>query len=530
MTNQLGLLDLPVAPKTLYPFQAKVVGEVHQAIAAGKKSITLGAATGSGKTVMGSQLKKDFLAHGLRVLFVVHRDVLVGQTLETLRSFGIVAGVIAGGYQENRFAHVQVGSVQTLVRRKIDWFKWDVVIFDEAHITAWGTWGQRTLAALRGSDRIAIHLTATPFRLSKKQSFSQISDCLVKAPSTLELMEMGRLSKARYLVAKEVNTEKVKIQKGDYSLAELTVLCDNDEVTHNAYKAVTTHGKGRLSLAFCVGVSHAKRVAAMGKEYGIRAAHVDGTMSRGKRKELYDALANRQLDLLASCEALAEGFDVPNVDCVLLLRPTKSKAKYIQQVGRGLRYFEGKDDCLILCQSGNVRCFGFVEDIEIEFEKLGEAEPAPAPMKVCGQWNEDFGDWVDGIGCGSMIHAPLMVCPHCGYEFPNKDDEKIKYVGEFEELVPTWQKGYFDHYCHLLDRCLDQGWHPYKAIAEYRTFHPKNYYPTKKWDLLWVKDRELSNDVVEQWLLGVERRKGASVVREWLPRFIEESELKMHQI
>ena len=431
MLEQLELnLLAPSQQVTLFPYQEQVIKQVNGAIANGHRAITVAAATGSGKTVIASSLIKEFLNLGQRVLFIVHRDVLISQTLKTLERFGISAGVIAGGYNVNESARIQIASYQTLARRNIDWFPWNIAIFDEAHITSWTSWGKKTLQDL--GNRYAVLLTATPFRLSKRESFSQISDLLVKAPSLKELIEMERLSKPRYLVAGTVDTSKVRTQAGEFSSEDLSVLCDNEEVISNFCRALQTHAKGRLTLAFAVGVEHARRIAAIANHHGIKAAHVDGEMSREHRRELYDALATRKLDLLASCEALAEGFDVPNVDCVGLLRPTKSKAKYIQQIGRGLRAFPGKEDCLILCQSGNVHRFGFVEDIPIKFQNPDEKEPGVAPMKVC---REIMDGEAIAPGCESTVYAFLKSCPHCGGTFPSKDEEKVKFTGEFQEIT-----------------------------------------------------------------------------------------------
>lgn len=518
-TPKQDVAPVPTQKIFPYPFQQKVIDEVHVAIARQKKSITLGAATGSGKTVMASQLKRDFLDKGLRTLFVVNRDILVTQTLETLEKFGVSGGVIAGGRKENRLPMVQVASVQTLARRDIGWFDWDVVIFDEAHLTAWSNWGLETIRNL--GDRRAILLTATPFRLSKKESFSQISDALIKAPSTLELIEMGKLTKPRYMVAAEPNTKTVKTRAGEFKTEDLSVVCDTPEVIANFYEAYIKHVPGKPCIAFTVNVAHAKNVAEMGAEFGVRAAYVSGDTPRHECKRLYEMLANGELDVLASCEKLSEGFDVKAIAAVALMRPTKSKAKYIQQVGRGLRTYPGKDECLVLCLSGNVRRFGFVEDIEIKFEDLKDKKPGDVPLKVCRDEN------TPGAGCGSLVHASLKTCPHCGFEFPSKDDEKVRFSGDFTELIPSWRMSRFDRYCELLDDAYQKNWKPGSASYQYKEWHEeqhkKTMWPDSAWASLWVQSRGHKREIIRLWLsLLSQKHNQPDIEKAWMVRFFPE--------
>ena len=115
--------------------------------------------------------------------------------------------------------------------------------------------------------------------------------------------------------------------------------------------------------------------------------------------------------MLASCAALSEGFDVPEVSCVILARPTQSKALYFQQLGRGLRLAKDKRDCLVLDQSGNVMKHGFIEDLEsVELHPSidSEKEKGKPPLKLCPS---------DKGGCGAYVYSFQMKCPHCSFDF-----------------------------------------------------------------------------------------------------------------
>jgi len=165
----------------LYPFQKELVDSTHSRLANGENRLLIVAPTGSGKTIIAAQLIQDLASAGMRILFLVHLDVLVGQTAEKLERFGVQAGFIKAGYTEERGAPVQIASVQTLIRR--GWWRsqhFDVVIFDEAHRTAF------SLAAelIRDVYPNAVHigLTATPWRLNPRQGLSDYFSESIAAP------------------------------------------------------------------------------------------------------------------------------------------------------------------------------------------------------------------------------------------------------------------------------------------------------------------------------------------------------------
>lgn len=123
---------------TLRPYQKQVISETYSYIRRGEKRLLLVAPTGSGKTLISSQIVAHAASRGKRVWFVVHRDILIQQTYEKFQQFGIDCGFIKSGWQENREAKVQIASVQTMETR--DWWQQvpvDVVLLDECHLVAW---------------------------------------------------------------------------------------------------------------------------------------------------------------------------------------------------------------------------------------------------------------------------------------------------------------------------------------------------------------------------------------------------------
>ncbi|MGK7947274.1 MAG: DEAD/DEAH box helicase family protein [Xenococcaceae cyanobacterium] len=418
----------------LRPYQQEVLKRVYAKIRSQHKKILLFAPTGAGKTIIASKIVYDAVSRGKKLLFIVHREILIGQTYSKFQKFGLDCGFIKAGYQENRKALVQIASLQTLPKR--DWwreYQADVVILDEAHLTAFAAVVEEMMSRV-WRQSIYIGLTATPWRLAKNEGMGDIFDDLVCAPMPHELIEAGFLVKPSYYSLRTANLDNVKTKNGEFERKELAIACDRPELISATVKDWIRLAFLRRTIAFTVNVKHALNLAQEFEKQGIPSAYVAGSTPIKTRQKIYQQLADGEILVLSSCGALSEGFDVPAVNAVILCRPTKSKALYCQQLGRGLRLSPetDKQDCIVLDQAGNVIRHGFVEDLkEVSLtpgkEKSGEGE---AGMKVCPQESE---------GCGAILYAFQMTCPHCGYQFQRKmlsDFLKLTRVMNDED----WQK------------------------------------------------------------------------------------------
>lgn len=149
-------------------------------------------------------------------------------------------------------------------------------------------------------------------------------------------------------------------------------------------------------------------VETLKKQHGVECGFVTGETLTTARDLLLERFKSGELRFLCNVNVLTTGFDAPNVDCVVLLRPTMSPGLYYQMVGRGFRLAPGKQNCLVLDFGGNVLRHGPVDAIQIEKRELGGGE---APLKECPI-------------CQSMILAGYATCPHCGYTFPPPEKQK----------------------------------------------------------------------------------------------------------
>ena len=400
----------------MYPlrdYQSKVIRDTYNLVRQKVKRILIFAPTGAGKTIIATKIVSDAVSRNRQVLFVVHREVLISQTFNKFSSAGLRCGFIKAGWTEDKNALVQIASVQTLSKRE-DWqqLNFEVIIFDECHSVAFYAVCKQMMAKIF-PDAIYLGLTATPWRLSKKESLGDVYSGLVCAPKPKELIEAGFLVKPSYYHLEfDVNLNDIDLLNGDYNTLSLSNVCNRPELIEQLCNAWFDLAYGRATIAFAIDVPHAKHIARAFKNHGISSAVVTGQTPIKVRNKLYQRLTEGTLKVLASCDALSEGFDVPRVSCVLLARPTKSKALYFQQLGRGLRLASKKRDCLVLDLAKNVLEHGFIEDLE-DIELFSscdrqQSNNSSPPLKVCPRNNG---------GCGAYIYSFYLKCPHCKYNF-----------------------------------------------------------------------------------------------------------------
>jgi superfamily II DNA or RNA helicase len=187
----------------------------------------------------------------------------------------------------------------------------------------------------------------------------------------------------------------------------------------------------RLFINFAVDIRHAKMLADEFKRQGVNGHLITKDTPDHTRHKLFRELARGEIRGLISVGCLSVGFDVPNISCVILSRPTLSVSLFIQQVGRGMRLAPDKTECIVLDQSGNVKRFGSIESIEYPDLEDNDFQLQPPPTKECPE-------------CERILDMFAKVCP-CGHVFESEGEgrEKIKPVGEMEIIVaPQDTKAY----------------------------------------------------------------------------------------
>lgn len=409
---------------TLRPYQAAMMNAAMGKILAGESTL-LCAPTGSGKTVCFAHIAQRMSQAGGRVFILAHRAELIEQISRTLTELEVEHGCIAPEYPNHRNRKVQIASVFTLARRLADYAPPDLLIIDEAHhAIPRTTWG-RTLQAYPKSARLGV--TATPERLSG-EGLADTFDTLLLGPSVRDLIDHGHLSPYRLYAPPVTYTDGVHRRMGDYDKKELSQAADKPTITGDAVNHYKNLAHGRRAIAFCVSIIHAKHVCEQFRANGYSSESIDGSMERWKRHELVRKFKSGYIQVLTSCDLISEGFDLPAIEVAILLRPTQSLALHLQQVGRALRPYQGKDHAIILDHAGNSHRHGLPDDERAwsldgkETRQAHESQPAIS-VRTCGQ-------------CFAAVRSPLPTCQYCGYIFPLKPRVVEEVEGTLEEIDP----------------------------------------------------------------------------------------------
>jgi superfamily II DNA or RNA helicase len=412
-------------------YQHKAIQDIRTSYIAGNKSPLLVLPTGGGKTIVFSYIAATTAARSKKVLILVHRVELLRQTSDKLNWAGVRHGLVNPQYTQDLTATVQVASVQTLVRRLAHFKRFfvpDLIIIDEAHHATAGTW--RKIVEEFPTSRV-LGVTATPVRGDGKGlgvESGGIFDDMVIGTQVQELIDMGFLVKPIiYAPADKLDLTGVRTKMGDYDKHEIEIRVDKPSITGNAVQHYRNLCNGVPAVAFCVSIKHAEHVAAEFRANGYRAYAVDGGMEDDVRKKILNGLGNGTVDVVASCDLISEGTDIPAIGCAILLRPTQSTGLYIQQVGRALRPCEGKEYAIILDHVGNVITHGLPEEFR-EWSLDGEErskKKSAAPKCLVKQCPSCY-----------MMHKPAPSCPSCGHIYVVEARELEERDGELQQITP----------------------------------------------------------------------------------------------
>ncbi|MEU2231159.1 DUF3427 domain-containing protein [Streptomyces vietnamensis] len=347
----ITLSGLEVRP---YPHQRdmlerlQVEREVHD-----RHRNLLVAATGTGKTVMAAldykQLRQQ---HGrdLRLLFVAHRQEILRQSLRTYQDVLVDANFgeeLHSGLEPARWQHV-FASVQSLNTQRLEQLSpdhFDVIVIDEFHHGVSSTY-RRIIDHFRPVEFLG--LTATPERMDGRNVQDEFFDGRIAAEMRLwEALENDLLSPFHYFgISDTTDMSAVAWKRGAYDSAALSDLfTGNDARARLVVQAVrdkVANPGAMRALGFCVSVAHATFMADFFQRAGLKAAALSGETPREQRKAALDALRAGELQVIFSVDLFNEGLDIPDVDTLLLLRPTSSATVFLQQLGRGLRRTENK--------------------------------------------------------------------------------------------------------------------------------------------------------------------------------------------
>lgn len=409
----------------LRDYQLDLMGRVRQTLTRHQRVICQ-APTGAGKTALAVYMMGRAAERGIGSHFVVHRGELMEQTSAALWEQGLQHGLIQSGRTLSRMP-AQVASVQTLVRRLDRYEPPGLIIIDEAHRAAAATY-QRVIEAYPHAK--VVGLTATPQRTDGR-GLDNLFGAIECGPPVRWLIDHGYLSDYRIFGPQggaAIQMEGVRTRGGDYAKDDLAAAIDRPTITGDAVAQYKRHAAGKRAIAFCVTRAHSEHTAAAFRAAGVPAEHMDGETSRTERQAILGRLRSGKTLVLCNVELAVEGLDVPAVEALVMLRPTKSVIVHLQAIGRVMRPAPGKSHAIILDHVGNCLRPGLgLPDDEREWtlegrEKNARKNPAEPTMTVTTCKN-----------CFA-IFRPAPSCPSCGAPTGVKQREIEHVEGELVEL------------------------------------------------------------------------------------------------
>ena len=385
---------------TLRDYQSQAVSRIMDAVAQRVAAILV-LPTGAGKTEIAAATALKLKDQGKRILFSVDRATLLDQAASRFEKYGLSVGLIGNGHNTATAGNdVVVVTIQTLKSRfkrlkKLDLpGEFDVCFVDEAHTN------HRLESELHKLMPV-IGMTATPHGHHIEDAYEE----MIKVITIPDLIGMEFLVPATlYAPRQQIDLSSVGYSAGEYRLndmAESAAKIQGDIVAN--WKRLASD---RPTLVFASNVEHADQLARGFTAEGVTAASITYTTTRGDVTDILNKFEAGDLQVITSVNKIAAGFDAPWASCVVLARATASECLYIQMVGRGLRPYEGKENCLLLDHGRNASRFGHPMDYVPP--ELHEASERATP-RFQGVEKAHF-----CVPCGAELTSRYAICKSCG--------------------------------------------------------------------------------------------------------------------
>ncbi|BAZ47345.1 putative helicase (plasmid) [Chondrocystis sp. NIES-4102] len=423
---------------SLRDYQLDIVQQIFARWFNGQSSVAVQLPTGAGKTIIFTAVANEFIAMGEPVLVIAHRTELITQAASKLEIVtGKEVGIIKSGIKPNKDSPIQVASIQTLIRRNPP--PASLVIFDEAHHCHSKSYAT-VMRHYRERGAYILGCTATPARTDGRglrylYSGTPGFDVLIKGSSVRELIEQKYLAPFKiYSPDSIIDAEGAKIRTtgGDYNQKQLADLVEKTLIIGDAVDTWKQHAYLKRTVLFAVSVKHSKELAQGFRDAGISAMHLDGKTPKQERIALIKAFEQGHILVLCQHSIVTEGVDIPGIEAIQLVRPTKSLIVWFQAIGRALRPAPNKETAIIIDHTDTHLNLPWPDD-EIPWSL------DPTCLKN-GKW---------AIDCPECHHVfrptiserdrSLATCPNCNVKFTFKTESSGKKLKRLKvvEIVPA---------------------------------------------------------------------------------------------
>jgi len=448
--------------KTLRPYQDAAIKSLFQYLFSANTGHPLVVApVAAGKSLMIAEFIKQ--VHGIyprtRIVMLTHVKELLTQNAEELdeQYFGCDMGFYCAGLGQKRLHNdVTFASIQSVHNKIADFNRIpELIIIDECHLishkdsTRYRKFIDAVLA-INPNCRV-LGFTGTPFRADTGRlddGKNKLFDDIAYEIGMDYMIEQGYWAKPVCPdVANKIDVSDVAVRGGDYVAGELERKINTYEINDACVKELIEKGQYRKKwLVFTAGIQHAQDVAEEICKAGISVEVVTGDTPKIERNRIIEAFRKGEIRCLVNVAVLTTGFNVPDIDLLCFMRPTRSPVLYIQTVGRGVRpvYASGYDlstqqgrldaiansikpNCMILDFGGVVATLGPIDQVSIKKKYTGEeaAGGGEAIMKICPS-------------CGAECAAAQRYCYECSYCFTELEDMAANKAVVSRDIEPEW--------------------------------------------------------------------------------------------
>ncbi|KAF2639638.1 P-loop containing nucleoside triphosphate hydrolase protein [Massarina eburnea CBS 473.64] len=356
----------PVPQITLREYQEECIQSVLSYLAKGHKRLGVSLATGSGKTIIFTHLidRVPAVGNATQTLILAHRCELVEQAARhcTIAYPHKHVEIEMGKHEASGAADITIASIQSISSgdrlQKFDPSRYKLVLVDEAHhivsqkyLDLTEHFGLRHAADWSHVQAPALVGVSATFSRFDGRKLGTVIDHIVYHRDYIDMIDENWLSDVLFTtVEMSVDLNKVGTSaNGDFLTGALSKVINTEQTNEMVVKTWLNKAKGRKStIVFCVDLAHVDSLTTTFRKHGIAAQFVTGNTPSKVRSARVDAFRNGEFPVLLNCGVFTEGTDIPNIDCVLLVRPTKSRNLLVQMIGRGMRLHKGKENCHII--------------------------------------------------------------------------------------------------------------------------------------------------------------------------------------
>lgn len=408
---------------TLRPYQQDLFDKTTNAFKQGYRKVLVESPCGSGKTILLTKMADMAQRNGKTVWFILPRQEIMEQTFETFERCGVPLNT------------VHIGMIITMANHLTELPKPDLIIYDECHISVSNTYNKISNAF---PDAFIVGATASPCRTDNRP-LGDLYETIIRGVTVRWLIDNHYLAPFDYYSVLLTDLTGAETD-GEYDTTKASELLMTPAIYGDIIKSWRRFADGVQTVVYCCSISHSQKTAEIFNNAGISAMHFDGNTSKAERKQIVEDFKNGKFKVLCNCDLISMGFDMPDINCVMMLRPTQSNSLYIQQSGRALRYKPNKR-AVIIDMVGNYNRFQLPDepydwslDKKVSQRKIHN-DDGTLSIRQCSECFRCF--------------KTANKCPYCGHVYEVKgrelkaiQDVELKQIQAIEKEEQEKQKKY----------------------------------------------------------------------------------------